>query len=86
MSDSLRPHGLQVNYSLKDGILISNSEFPPTPNLAVVDGGGACSVAMLGGSVLIKLLPLLPPCTDDEPVKGTNWVKPKFNSVKNDRV
>ena len=86
MSDSLRPHGLQVNYSLKDGILISNSEFPPTPNLAVVDGGGAGSLAMWGGSVLIKLLPLLPPCTDDGPVKGTNWVNPKFNSVKNDRV
>lgn len=50
------------------------------------DGGGAGSLAMWGGSVLIMLLPLLPPCTDDEPVKGTNWVKPKFNSVKNDRV
>ena len=86
VSDSLWPHRLQVNYSLKDGILISNSEFPPTPNLAAVDGGGAGSLAIWGCSVFIMLLPLLPPCTDDEPVKGTNWVNPKLNSVKNDRI
>ena len=30
----------------------------------------------------MTVLPLLPPCTDNEPGKSSGWVNPRFNPVK----